>query len=97
FFGGGNRNMLDVSFARNINPRWNVGIDFNTLRIRKTLNPAQRDDHMAVQNAYAFHTNYRSENGKYWLLGAFSRMKHTVNEIGGIIPPEVDPNSLYFT
>lgn len=97
FFGGGNRNMLDVSFARNINPRWNVGIDFNTLRIRKTLNPAQRDDHMTVQNAYAFHTNYRSENGRYWLLGAFSRMKHTVNEIGGIIPPEVDPNSLYFT
>lgn len=97
FFGGGNRNMLDVSFARNVNPRWNIGLDFNTLRIRKTLNPAQRDDHMVVQNAYALHTNYRSENGKYWLLGAFSRMKHVVNEIGGIIPPEIDPNSLYFT
>jgi hypothetical protein len=97
FFGGGNRNMLDVSFARNISSRWNIGIDFNTLRIRKTLNPAQRDDHMTVQNAYALHTNYRSEDGKYWLLGSFSRMKHTVNEIGGIIPPERDPNSLYFT
>lgn len=97
FFGGGNRNMLDVAFARNVNPRWNIGLDFNTLRIRKTLNPAQRDDHMTVQNAYGLHTNYRSENGRYWLLGAFSRMKHVVNEIGGIIPPEVDPNSLYFT
>ncbi|PZV82242.1 putative beta-barrel porin [Algoriphagus aquaeductus] len=97
FFGGGNRNMLDVAFARNVNPRWNIGLDFNTLRIRKTLNPAQRDDHMTVQNAYGLHTNYRSENGRYWLLAAFSRMKHVVNEIGGIIPPEVDPNSLYFT
>lgn len=97
FFGGGNRNMLDVAFARNVNPRWNIGLDFNTLRIRKTLNPAQRDDHMTVQNAYGLHTNYRSENGRYWLLGAFSRMKHVVNEIGGIIPPEVDRNSLYFT
>lgn len=97
FFGGGNRNMLDVSFARNVNPRWNIGFDFHTLRIRKTLNPAQRDDHMTVQNAYELHTNYRSENGRYWLLGAFSRSKHLVNEIGGIIPTEVDPSSLYFT
>ncbi len=97
FFGGGNRNMLDIEFARNVNPRWNLGLDFHTQRIRKTLNPADRDDHMTVQNAYSLHTNYRSENGRYWLLGSFSRMNHVVNEIGGIIPPEVDPTSLYFT
>ncbi|GMQ27783.1 putative porin [Algoriphagus confluentis] len=97
FFGGGNRNMLDIYFARNINPRWNVGFDFRTQRIRKTLNPNTRDDYMTEQNAYGLHTNYRSENGKYWLLGAFSRMRHLVNEIGGIIPPEVDSTSLYYT
>ncbi|MFN3998440.1 putative porin [Algoriphagus sp.] len=97
FFGGGNRNMLDVAFARNVTPRWNLGFDFNTQRVRKTLNPVQRDDNMAEQNAYSFHTNYRSENGNYWLLGSFSRMRHEVAEIGGIIPPEVDSTSLYFT
>ncbi|GMQ23403.1 putative porin [Algoriphagus sp. oki45] len=97
FFGGGNRNMLDVYFARNVNPRWNVGFDFRTERIRKTLNPDSRDDYMTEQNAYGLHTNYRSENGRYWLLGAFSRMRHLVNEIGGIIPPEVDSTSLYYT
>lgn len=97
FFGGGNRNMLDIAFARNVSSRWNLGIDFNTLRVRKTLNPVQRDDNMVEQNAYSFHTNYRSENGKYWLLGSFSRMRHEVFEIGGIIPPEVDSTSLYFT
>uniref|UniRef100_UPI0040484F98 putative porin n=1 Tax=Algoriphagus sp. TaxID=1872435 RepID=UPI0040484F98 len=97
FFGGGHRNMLDLSFARNVNPRWNLGFDFSTQRVRKTLNPSQRDDHMVVQNGYAFHTNYRSENGRYWLLGSFSRMKHVVNEIGGIIPPAVDTTSIYFT
>ncbi|WP_133553675.1 putative porin [Algoriphagus boseongensis] len=97
FFGGGNRNMLDIYFARNINPRWNVGFDFKTERIRKTLNPNGRDDHMVEQNAYGFHTNYRSENGRYWFLGAFSRMRHLVNEIGGIIPPELDETSVYFT
>jgi hypothetical protein len=52
---------------------------------------------MVIQNAYALHTNYRSENGRYWLLGSFSRMKHVVNEIGGIIPTSVDSTSLYFT
>lgn len=97
FFGGGNRNMLDIVFARNVSSRWNVGIDFNTQRVRKTLNPVARDDNNVEQTAYAFHTNYRSENGKYWLLGSFSRMKHEVFEIGGIIPPEIDSTSLYFT
>lgn len=97
FFGGGNRNMLDIVFARNITPKWNFGIDFNTQRVRKTLNPVARDDNMVEQTAYAFHTNYRSENGKYWLLGSFSRMNHEVFEIGGIIPPAVDSTSLYFT
>ncbi len=97
FFGGGNRNMLDIAFARNINPRWNVGFDFNTIRARKTLNPNARDDNMVEQTSYSLHTNYRSENGKYWFLGNFTRMLHRVNEIGGIIPPEVDSTSLYFT
>jgi hypothetical protein len=97
FFGGGNRNMLDLAFSRNVTPKWNLGFELNTQRVRKTLNPRNRDDQMTEQNAYSFHTNYRSENGKYWILGAFSRMRHVVREIGGIIPPEVDSTSLYFT
>nr|HAD52344.1 hypothetical protein [Algoriphagus sp.] len=87
FFGGGNRNMLDIKFARNVNPRWNIGFDFHTMRVRKTLNPTARDDNMVDQTTYSIHTNYRSEDGKYWFLGNFSRMRHVVNEIGGIIPP----------
>ncbi|WP_317194639.1 putative porin [Algoriphagus lutimaris] len=97
FFGGGHRNMLDLAFARNINPRWNVGFEFHTIKARKTLNPVARDDNMVDQTTYSLHTNYRSENGKYWFMGNFSRMKHKVNEIGGIIPPEVDSTSIYFT
>jgi hypothetical protein len=97
FFGGGSRNMLDLVFARNVNPRWNVGFEMHTIRARKTLNPVARDDNMANQNSYSFQTNYRSENEKYWVLATFSRMRHVVNEIGGIIPPEVDSTSLYFT
>jgi hypothetical protein len=96
FFGGGNRNMLDLAFARNVNPRWNIGFNFSTIRARKTLNPNARDDNLTVQNAYSMHTNYRSENGKYLLLGNFSRMNHVVNEQGGIIPPEIDENSILF-
>jgi hypothetical protein len=96
FFGGGNRNMLDLAFARNVNPRWNIGFNFSTIRARKTLNPNARDDNLTVQNAYSMHTNYRSENGKYLLLGNFSRMNHVVNEQGGIIPPDIDENSILF-
>jgi hypothetical protein len=97
FFGGGNRNMLDITFARNINPRWNVGFNFHTIRARKVLNPARRDDNMVDQNTYSLQTSYRSENEKYILLANFSRMRHLVNEQGGIIPPSIDSTSLYFT
>ncbi|WP_246581288.1 putative porin [Echinicola shivajiensis] len=97
FYGGGNRNMLNVEFARNITPTWNVGFNFNTIRARKTLNPNARDDNMAEQTGYSIHTNYQSDNGKYMLLANFSRMHHAVYEQGGIIPPEVDSTSLYFT
>lgn len=96
FFGGGNRNMLDIAFARNVNPRWNLGLNFNTIRARKMLNPSGRDDLLADHVSYSFHTNYRSENGKYLLLANYSRMSHKVDEQGGIIPPEIDENSLLF-
>lgn len=96
FFGGGNRNMLDLAFARNINPRWNVGFNFNTIRARKTLNPNARDDNLTENNSYSFYTNYRSEDGKYLLLANLSRMRHVVNEQGGIISPDIDTTSLFF-
>lgn len=97
FFGGGNRNKLDIIFTRNITPKWNVGFDFRTIRARKVLNPTGRDDNMVVQNHYALHTNFQSEDEKYFLLANFTRMRHLVQEQGGIIPPEVDTTSLYFT
>lgn len=97
FFGGGNRNMMDLEFARNVTPKWNVGFTLNTIRARKTLNPNRRDDNQAVKNAYVFHTSYKSDNDKYILLANFSRTRHQVAEQGGIIPPEVDSTSLYFT
>lgn len=96
FWGGGNRNMLDLAFSRNVNPRWNLGFNLNTIRARKTLNPNARDDNMADQNSYSFHTNYRSEDGKYFLLANFSRMRHLVREQGGIVPPDIDENSILF-
>ncbi len=96
FFGGGNRNMLDLAFARNVNPRWNIGFNLSTIRARKTLNPNARDDNLTEQTAYSLHTNYRSEDGKYFLLANFSRMKHQVREQGGIIPEGIDSTSILF-
>lgn len=96
FFGGGNRNKLDIAFTRNITPNWNVGVNYGTFRVRKVLNPTRRDDNMVVNDSYSLHTNYKSDNDKYFLLAAFTRMKHRVNEQGGIIPPEIDSTSIYF-
>ncbi len=79
--------MVDIDFARNVNPNWNVGFNFTRVISDKHLNPARRrGDRNAESFNYHFHTNYSSENQKYRLLAHFSRNAHDAVENGGILP-----------
>lgn len=84
---GNGRSWLDVTHTRNVNPRWNVGIDFRRMTADKQFSPAanrSRDNKNTTSTAYDFFTFYRSEDDRYQLMANFSRMNHTVNEMGGI-------------
>lgn len=85
--GGNGRSWLDVTHTRNVNPRWNVGIDFRRVTADKQFSPSpnrSRDNKNVTSTAYDFFTFYRSKDDRYQLLANFSRMNHTVNEMGGI-------------
>ncbi len=85
FMAGNGRSWLDVTHTRNINPRWNVGLDFRRLTADKQIGPSlRRDDKQVVSTAYDLFTYYRSTDSKYHLMANFSRIRHNVKESGGI-------------
>lgn len=83
---GNGRSRLDVSHSRNINTQWNAGFDFRRLTSDKQLDPTRsRDDKQVVSTAYDFYVWHRSKNERYTLMTNFSRLRHRVNESGGIL------------
>lgn len=86
-FGGDGRSWLDITHARNINPRWSVGLDFTRLTAEQQIAPSPQANlrNQVTSTAYALYTRYESENGRYALLANLSRLKHTVKESGGIL------------
>ena len=95
--GGDGRSWVDVTHARNINPRWNVGVDFRRLTAEQQIAPSPRGNerNQVTSTAYDIFTRYQSKNERYQLLSNLSRLKHTVRESGGIevaegLPLELD-------
>ncbi len=95
-FGGEGRSNVDVQFSRNINPHWNVGFDVTTINADKQINSSGEGDRNTISWAYDFYSSYKTPNNRYHALVNFSRIRHRVNESGGIIPPEIDPTSNLF-
>lgn len=82
--GGIGRSVTDVSFSRNVNPRWNFGFDFRTLLIDKQVARTRRGDRRVESTSYDAYTSFRSKNERYRLLFSASRSNHVVQESGGI-------------
>ncbi|MFC2185875.1 putative porin [Fulvivirgaceae bacterium LMO-SS25] len=95
-FAGAGRSLLDIDFSRNVSEYWNVGFNFNTIRMDKQLAAAGRGDRNVESNSYDIYTHYRDSSERYQAVAFFSRMSHGVSESGGIIPPEVNEESEYF-
>ena len=95
--GGDGRSWVEVTHARNINPRWNVGIDFRRLTAEQQIapNPQSNQRNQVTSTAYDIFTRYQGKDERYHLLTSLSRIKHTVRESGGIsvedgLPLELD-------
>jgi hypothetical protein len=96
--GGNGRSILDVEYARNVNPQWNVGFEVTLYRIDKQVGEEQtRGDRNAESDNWYFFTSYHTKDSSYHALLAYSRMNHQVNETGGVLfNPEEDEFEAYF-
>jgi hypothetical protein len=83
-WGGSGRAMTRIEFSRNVNPRWNIGLNYRPILVDKQLQRRSRGDRQVVAHYYDFYTSYKSKNDKYLLLANFRRTRHRVFENGGI-------------
>lgn len=85
--GGGGQTRLNFSFARNIDSLWNVGLELQRVVADKVLTDAafkKGDQILLGQWGVLLHSNYRSRNKKYRILGHFNYFDQGTNDQGGI-------------
>jgi hypothetical protein len=82
--GGKGRALTNVTYTRNINPRWNFGFDYNGIFIDKQVQRQGKGDRNVKSNYYDIFMSYSSKDSSYTALGSFRRMYHRVAEYGGV-------------
>ena len=84
-WGGSGQAMTQIEFSRNISPRWNFGFNYRPILVDKQIQRTGKGDRQTVSQYYDFNTTYFTKNKRYFLLFSFRRIRHRVNENGGII------------
>ena len=95
-WGGNGRSMTRVEFKRNINPRWNFGFNYRPILVDKQIDKRRKGDRHVTSQYYDLHSHYTSKNDRYLIYGFYRRLKHSVNENGGVFLREGAPFNDYF-
>lgn len=85
FLGGGNRNLVDVNFSRNINENWNIGFDLRKITTDKQLARDSETDRQVVGSNFDIYTHYQNAKVPYQLLFSYSSFSQKVVEQGGVL------------
>ncbi len=95
-WGGQGRSVTEAAYSRNIDERSNVSFEYRGLFIDKQIERKRRGDRNVLGTDYSFGANYGTKDGKYFVLGNFTRNRHVVNEYGGILLEEDSSFNAYF-
>lgn len=94
--GGIGRSITNVSFARNINPRWNFGFNYRGYYIDKQVQRQGKGDRNVRSVYYDIFTSYESRDSTYWLFLNFARNRHQVQEYGGVLVGDTYDRAEFF-
>lgn len=86
YLGGGNRNIVEIGFSRNVNKNWNIGFDIRKITANKQLAPENQTDRQVVGSTFVGYTHYKHAKLPYQVLANYSSMDHKVVELGGARP-----------
>ncbi len=97
-WGGNGRAATRVEFSRNISPRWNFGFNYRPLLVDKQIQRIGKGDRQTISHYMDAYMAYRTNNDKYSILVNYRRIRHRVNENGGVNvtkPPDSTYTSLF--
>lgn len=86
--GGLLQQVLEVGHSRNVNPRWDVGIDYRRLTSAKQFGfqgRQGREERQADHHSVVAYTRWLSKDSAYHLLVHFSHLNHVLNDQGGLL------------
>lgn len=86
YLGGGNRNIVNLGFSRNVNQNWNIGFDVSKITTNKQLAPESQTDRQVIGSSFSGYTHYKHAKIPYQLAASYSSMSHKVVELGGARP-----------
>jgi len=84
-WGGDGRAASRIEYSRNINPRWNFGFNYRPILADKQVQRQGKGDRQTISHYYDLYSSYKSKNDRYLLLINYRRIRHRVNENGGIL------------
>ncbi|MEQ8302187.1 MAG: putative porin [Cyclobacteriaceae bacterium] len=93
-WGGEGRATTGVEFSRNINPRWNFGFNFRSILIDRQIERV-KNEKQTKSYYYDLYSAYQSENKKYQLALSLRRIRHRVEETGGVTVVLTTADSTY--
>lgn len=88
--GSRGQQSMEVNFARNINPQWNIGFDLRRVVSKKIIGRVNRNDRLAEYWTAAVQFSHLSKDTRRMVLGSFNHFYYTLNETGGIKPDSGD-------
>ncbi len=96
-FGGQGRATVDFTFTANVNPKWNVGIDYHRINSDKQIGASQNEgDLNARKTVYDIFTYYQHETKPYKLFFNFTNYLQKGDETGGVLVLSENPLEFEF-
>lgn len=87
YLGAGGQTRLNFNFARNVDSLWNIGFQLQRLVTDKALSDdayKTGDLNLTGQWGLLIHSNYRSKNNRYRILGHLNYFDQGTKDQGGI-------------
>lgn len=86
--GSRGQQLFNAAFSRNINPHWNMGLDFRRITSHKQIGVTQFREPQASHFAVEVHNRFFTKDQRYQLLANITHLHHENSETGGIFPEE---------
>ncbi|MEP5613603.1 MAG: putative porin [Cyclobacteriaceae bacterium] len=84
FLGGGNKNIVNVDFSRNVREGWNLGFDLHKITTDKIFARNSVGDRQTTGTSFDLYTHYQHQNVPYQAVFYYAKTSHNVFELGGM-------------